>query len=309
MTATRCRSPLASVSDLVRLLGGVLACVLVAAPSELHGQVDSTGHQVSRTGLEATGIRSSPWRLPGPYRPQLPSQPAPGVAFLSSAILPGAGQYLLKEERWVPYIAVEVWAILTYLQRRNGGRALARQYRDLASVARRVSTVLPLRDTTFEYYEAMAKHDDSGLFDTDLRPDVFQPELDETTFNGEVWRLARSLYWPGGLIFPPESPQYLKALEYYKQHAIPPAFHWTWGGSRLEQQAFIDLISDSDEAFRTATHMLGVLVANHIVSAVDALVTARIRYARPSGVRVGVRSGPASDVAGARWACWVQLAW
>jgi hypothetical protein len=43
----------------------------------------------------------------------------------------------------------------------------------------------------------------------------------------------------------------------------------------------------SDAAFRTATRMMGVILANHIVSAVDALVLARVKVLSRHGIRIG----------------------
>jgi hypothetical protein len=70
--------------------------------------------------------------------------------------------------------------------------------------------------------------------------------------------------------------------------AIPPTFTWAWGDSFLEQQSFRELIRRSDEAYRTSTQFLGLILANHVVSAVDALVIGRVRTARgESRFRVG----------------------
>lgn len=235
--------------------------------------------------------------------------PAPGVAFLASAILPGAGQYLQRDERWVPYVALEAWAVLSFLTKRGSARSLERQYRDLSAVPRRFGTS-PRRDTVFEYYELLTNWDASGEFDElPLVPGI-QPEQDVTTYNGSVWRLARSLYLPGGQSLPPTSPQYQRALAHYMRHAIPPAFAWAWGASRLEQQAYLELFDQSDEAYRTATQLLGIIVANHIVSAVDALVTSRLRSAEGTGsLRFRLGSDAESGAGGTRWLYWARISW
>ncbi|MGH7555122.1 MAG: hypothetical protein ACREMQ_19140 [Longimicrobiales bacterium] len=293
------------------LLGGLFVCALLAQPSSVRAQGGPPGSPAGRGSLVPLTV---PARAASPFgktyrAPQL-SPPSPGVAFLSSAILPGAGQYLLKEERWVPYVVLEAWALVTYLDRRQDGRALAQRYRDLAwSVARRHSIIGARRDTTFEYYEALAHHDASGLFDLDPRQTGVQPEQDSSTFNGGVWHLARSLYMPGGLNLPPGTPEYERALAHYMQNAIPPEFLWAWGPSLLEQQAYIGLIEESDDAFRTATQVLGVVVANHIVSAVDALVTARLQRAGAGALRIRLGGGLEPDVAGSRWSYWARLSW
>jgi hypothetical protein len=114
---------------------------------------------------------------------------------------------------------------------------------------------------------------------------------------------------PGGLNLPPGTPEYERALAHYMQNAIPPEFLWAWGPSLLEQQAYIGLIEESDDAFRTATQVLGVVVANHIVSAVDALVTARLQRAGAGALRIRLGGGLEPDIAGSRWSYRVRLSW
>jgi hypothetical protein len=229
----------------------------------------------------------------GPERVQRPDLPPVNPVFLASAVLPGAAQYMLGDDRWVPYAAAEVWALVSYIQQRQSARRVERRYRDLAwQVARRVS-VGERRDTVFEYYEAMAYFTSSG----EWLPGG-QPEVQEGTFNGEIWKLARALYFPGGASAQPGSAAYQQALNYYLQRAIPPGYAWAWGASNLEQQVFADLIADSDAAFRSATRYLGFIVANHIASSVDALITSRLRQL--SGSTVDLESTPLRDGGGLR---------
>jgi hypothetical protein len=160
-------------------------------------------------------------------------------------------------------------------------RQLTDRYRDLAwRVARRVS-VGERRDTVFEYYEALAQYSASGAWDATPAQDGLQPEQDTATFNGQLWALARGLFF-GGQDFAPGSAQYETALLYYRTNGIQPAYAWAWGGSSLEQQVFADLIEDSDDAYRSSTRMLGLILDNHVASAVDALITARLRTIAPA---------------------------
>jgi len=202
---------------------------------------------------------------------------SPGKAMIGSVLLPGAGQYLLGSDRWVPYAALELWAWITYFGRRGDARGLGREYRELAwSVARRVS-VGDRADPAFEYFETMSHWESSGSLDSDPRQSGVQPEIDPTTFNGDQWLLAKSLFFPGGFEFPPGTQPYDRAMQYYLAHAIGPNFAWAWGDSHLEQQAFGELIRRSDEASRMATQILGLILVNHMVSAIDALVLGRTR--------------------------------
>ena len=233
-------------------------------------------------------------------------QAHPGIAFVASAVLPGAGQYYAKADRWPPYIAVEVWAWVKYFQRRAHGHDLERQYRDLAwAVARRIGTDTR-RDSVFTYYEALGQFRESGLFDADPTTATLDPELDPTTFNGVTWQRARALFFRGGGAIPqPGSPEYERALTYYRTFAIPPGYVWSWRNSDLEHEEFKEAISRSDEAFRSGTRMLGVILANHLVSAVDALVLARVQALSENRVRVGSVLEPGSS--GYIWTTTVRI--
>jgi hypothetical protein len=165
-------------------------------------------------------------------------------------------------------------------------------------VARRVS-VGERRDTVFEYYEAMAYFSSSG----EWLPGG-QPEQQAGTFNGEIWKLAQALYLPGRQPTAPGSAAYQQALQYYLQRAIPPGYAWAWGASNLEQQVFADLIGESDAAFRSATRYLGFILANHITSAVDALITARDCGSWPART-CGWNRSPSARVVLSGWS-WVS---
>lgn len=215
---------------------------------------------------------------PAPTQSFQPQIPGPGRAFLYSALLPGLGQRTMGQDRWIAYLAGEAWAWIQFFQRRREGHSLQRRYRELAwLVARRVSSG-PRVDGNFEYYEAMTQFPSSGAFDAD--PDItgVQPEDDPDTFNGSIWILARQIFFlddpeqPAG----EDSDQYQDALRYYRSRAYTPDFAWNWGTNTLQQGEFTGLIRSSDENLRRSTTMIGVILANHLLSAVDALVSGRL---------------------------------
>ena len=211
----------------------------------------------------------------------------PGAAFVASALLPGSAQYLTRDERWVPYLATELYAWASYIDSRRRANRLQQQYRDLAwDVARRISARETRRDSVFEYYEAMTQYSASGAFDADKQTPGIQPEQQTGTFNGTMWELAQELFIPFGSARTPDSPAYQAALQYYISRAIPEQYAWAWGSSSLEQQTFSDLIAQSDAAARSAARNVGIIIANHIVSAVDALVTARLRELGGGALRI-----------------------
>jgi hypothetical protein len=253
------------------------------------------GSPVSGADAQQTGDPALP--AAGSVRPELRGQEQlPSPVFLASAVLPGSAQYLMGDDRWVPYIAVELWSLVSWAQQRRLARSLEQRYRDVAwQVPRRSDRPETRRDTVFEYYEAMAYYRASGGW----MPDGL-PERQAGTFNGDLWALAKALYIPAGQPATPGTAAFQAAVAYYQSRAIPPGYGWAWGGSNLEQQVFADLIVESDAAFRSASRYAGMILANHITSAVDALITARLRQLAGNGV--GFESAPVPGAGGVRWA-------
>ena len=172
---------------------------------------------------------------------------------------------------------------------------MERAYRDLAwTVARRITTSAR-KDSVFTYYEAMGAWQNSGLFDVEPQTTGLQPEWDTLTFNGMQWRRAQRLFLPGGQAAAPGTPAYEQALAYYRANAIPEPYIWSWGSSDLERREFQKRIAESDAAFRAATRMMGVILANHVVSAVDALVMARVKLLQEHRIRIGSSIEPAGS--------------
>jgi hypothetical protein len=195
---------------------------------------------------------------------------------LASLALPGSGQLMGASERGALYLVVEAFFITRFLALQHDARQGADAYRDLAfKVARRAFTPVQ-RDTVFDYFEAMGKYIESGPVNTGPGP-AFVPPTDEHTFNGWIWLLARLTFFPDPRS-PPDttSPDYLRALNFYRRRAVGPGFRWSWHGAGLEQDLFRQTIRSSDQAYRQAREQLGLLLANHLLSAIDALVASRV---------------------------------
>jgi len=228
-------------------------------------------------------------------------QEAPASVFvrpLASLLLPGSGQLLAHQDRGAVYLAAEVYLVSRFLQLDHEAMAEARRFQNLAfDVARR--TYGPVRrDTIFEYYEQMERFAESGAYDADPGA-AFMPETDPNTYNGSMWLLARRTYWENPNVPPdPTSPQYWKALQFYQARAVGPNFLWSWRDHSLEHEVFKEYIKRSDNAFRRAQNQIGLLLANHVLSAVDALVSARLSAAagRAAEMRTSVGLGGRSEV-------------
>ena len=208
--------------------------------------------------------------LPREQRPQW-------WAPLASAVAPGSGQAALGQKRWLPYIALEVWAWLQYIDvRRDGGRR-RREYQTLARDVARSRYPGPYPVGDFEYYEHMLKNSESGEFDVLPGGDV-DPETDTTTYNGRRWLDARRLFWEDPNVAPAAgSTPYVSALQFYRENAIPTEYRWSWRLSRAEYDVFRRTIVRSNVAYKRSVEYLGVIIANHALSSVDAFVTLRLR--------------------------------
>jgi hypothetical protein len=219
-----------------------------------------------------------------PARAQQQEPPASVfVRPLASLLLPGTGQLLAHQDRGAVYLAAEVYLVSRFLQLDHEATSEARRFQNLAFDVARRSFQPVRRDTIFEYYEQMERFAESGSYDADPGP-AFVPETDLQTYNGSVWLLARRTFWEDPNVPPdPTSPQYWKALQFYQTRAVGPNFQWSWRDHSLEHEVFRDYIKRSDTAFRRAQTQIGLLLANHVLSAVDALISARLSAAAGRG--------------------------
>jgi hypothetical protein len=211
---------------------------------------------------------------------------------VASLVAPGTGQLLAGQARGAVYLAFELWVASRAIASSRRGSEQAARYRELAyDVARRQYS--PSRvDGPFDYYETMEKFVESGVYDADAGP-AFVPEADPTTYNGSVWSLARRTFFQNPDSLPdPASPAYLQAVAFYQERAVAGQFRWSWRGARLEQDVFRGAIRSSDDAFRQRTNYFGVLVLNHLVSAIDALISAKAAGRSPAVPQLRFQANP-----------------
>lgn len=206
-------------------------------------------------------------------------QGAPGsdlTPTFQSLLLPGLGQHTLGQKRKWLYAGLEAVGWVVYLERRSAGSDYRDRYRDWAWDEGRIQSG-PRTDGDFEYYETLSKWTRSGAYDADEGRDGIQPEGDPATYNGSIWALAERIYLPGGDPVPETDPAYQEALAYYEARAYDMAFLWDWSPTPGGKEEMARLIEASDDRFRQATTTLGLVIANHVISAADAYLASRGR--------------------------------
>src|SRR5262249_6721196 len=129
------------------------------------------------------------------------------------------------------------------------------------------------------YYELMEKPQwiESGVYNR-FPGGTFSPEVDLSTYNGALWLDVRQRYWTDPNVQPgPSSDAYKRAIAEYQARAITDAFRWSWRNAQLEQDIYRQMVRQKNQANRDATMQLEVLAANHVLSAVDAFISVRLR--------------------------------
>jgi hypothetical protein len=211
----------------------------------------------SDTSREAASV---PWHV---------SAQAAKYAPIASAVIPGSGQVLLGNDRFIGYLAVEVLSWWKYAKDVSEQRSQEAAFKSLARRQARshFTTDSPdlLPDADWAYYEKMRDYLESGSFSLSATGPVI-PETDVTTFNGSRWQLAQSTYSTRAA-----------ALEQYMEVAVRPEFEWSWKSAQFQYDIFKQTTDKRNDAYRAGLTDLMIIGANHILSMVDAFSTVRLR--------------------------------
>jgi len=249
-----------------RLAALVLLSLAIVAP-RLHGQWPDRVSLRDR----APSSRESAARVGWPIGKGIPREAAP----LASLVVPGLGQAVLDRDRSIAYLAVETFAVLQYLKEHRELSRERRHYRSLARDVARASFTGAKPDGSWGYYEAMESYLESGEFS--LSTSRVVPEPDTTTYNGSRWILARRTFWANPFVAPPVgSSEYESAIAFYLEKAVRPEFRWSWRNAALQHDLYRRSIDRANDSARRSRAALALLVANHLLSAVDALATVRL---------------------------------
>ena len=204
-------------------------------------------HAATRTQAPRAGERARP------YAP------------LASIAVPGAGQYMLGQDRFVVYAAVEALVWWQYGKHAREQVQQERAFKDIARQVARAHFSASAPDGPWSYYEAMRDWTESGSYSTaDSGPVV--PEPDTTTYNGHIWQLALQSH-----------ATVADALTEYERDAIRPEFQWSWRNASVQRDVFSQLTNKRNDAFRAAQNDLIMIAANHLLSMVDAFATFRLQ--------------------------------
>lgn len=232
-------------------------------------------------------VYEPPSVVAGPFRAD--DRTAPWWAPVASGAVPGAGQFVLKQQRSVAYLVAEAFLVVQYLAAQRDGNRERDAYRALAvGVARKPFAGTQLGN--WDYYERLEQFLESGAFDR-IPGGGVDPETDPATFNGLRWQLARETFWRDPNVAPAlSSAEYQRALAFYERQAVGDAFRWSWRDARLQQDVYVQTIRSANRSYQRAVNMLGIVAVNHLVSLIDAYVSVRLR-------RFGRTNTPAAGVA------------
>ncbi len=223
----------------------------------------------------------------------------PGLAFLSSAILPGFGQ--AAHGQWwktALFAGIEIGAIALMIERRNYARSVERDFWDMAdnnwSVVQYAQFLeaythldVDIRDMLTA--EGLAIYQNEGQITPRFNNDIDWDMIDIESLR----EIERNTLYANGNLFSHVLPdygsqQYYELVSKYFQYG-PGWVDWGGnlnivnGGVADMPQLWRDhnrLEEDFNEAYRFSRNMMKVLLVNHIVSGFDAFFTSRIRNFR-----------------------------
>ena len=264
-----------------RAAGSAFALAVLGGQSSAGAQV-LHADALASSSLEASLPADPP--IAGFQLAPLGAKRAPWWAPVASAVLPGAGQFALGQQRGVAYLVAEGFFVLQSIAAQRDGDRERERYRTVASdVARkRFSSSRPVGAWT--YYESMEERLESGAFDL-IPGGAVDPETDPATYNGSRWLLARETFWLNPKVNPGTSSQeYARALAKYVREAVTDEYRWSWRDAQLQWDVYKQTIRSANRSYLRSVNLAGVVGANHLASLVDAYISVRIRRFGGAGI-------------------------
>jgi hypothetical protein len=242
------------------LIMGLIATLLASPAAAQRIDLGRAAVWVSSDNAPAPDLsRWIPSRFPQPAARVRPLAP------LASLVIPGAGQWMLGQDRVLTYLAIEALGWWMYAKDVQERRAQEASYKELARRVARATFSTTLPDADWLYYEWMRDDIESGRYSLAVSgPTV--PETDTTTYNGKRWSLALGTH-----------PTYEGALEQYEREAIRPEYRWSWRNAQLQYDIYKRTTDKRNDAAHAAVQDLLVIGANHFLSMIDAFAAIRLR--------------------------------
>lgn len=215
---------------------------------------------------------------------------SPSLTFLKSAVIPGWGQYDLDQSRSWVYLALEVALISTAVYYENEGDRRTQIVNDFANDSQSGFDRIRYYKNIYEAVNGSGSAD-PGIFDLSA-DEATQFKRLKSENGGQLYQQLKS--WEkntvgDGVHSLPDT----RTQQYYEMIGKYRMFYHGWNGLSdqnltadgwrdiSEIPAFIDRYYDKrnsmNDAFEAAGYAVSAVILNHVVSSLDALISARAR--------------------------------
>jgi len=219
----------------------------------------AAGLELSASWLAAAGAGDPASGSPAPSaaRASMPRRLTPAKTIGASLLFPGWGQYLTGHKgRATAFLVAEVSLIAAWIGFRVQGEVRQDRYGDYAEL---FAAVQDARDKSDGYYRNLGRYRSTADYVDDLARDA-RARFGDDIAQREAYVAARR----------------------------PSADEaWQWA-SQAHRETFVEMRKASRSAFHRADQMIGVILLNHVLSAVDA---GRLSRQGSSGRALYVRPG------------------
>lgn len=290
----------------------IVSCVtstLLHAQSPVIRENYGSSDELTASDISLEDFRYTPQQNIGNFPGEVlsPFQNKAGIAFLSSAIVPGSGQ--LFNKKWVRggiYLAAEILAVSLYIDRQNKAERHQREYENFVddnwSVVKYARWLVDFN----QHHKGITIPYDSlstpGHTLTDP-PDYRTSDDWERVDLEELRRMERNTIFynsdpnrPDGAAFSHVLPDY-GSQQYYELVSKYLQFGPGWndyprpGNNPLELNWTEDYMPDNwfkgaqlaeqfNDEYRFARNMVTLMIANHLISAFDAMITVKLKESK-----------------------------
>lgn len=209
-------------------------------------------------------------------------QKSPGLAFLLSAAVPGAGEfYSGTKYRAAAFFSVEVISWIVYFNRKNAGEQYEKDYKKLADA----------RWDAWDWYSNSLTYPGIvGMTDSaeNFGSHVIYFEYNDTEYKADISYLNENLpgwesYLQNGTLTPIKTRDYYENIGKYDQFAsgwsdfstIIDGLDTSAVKTSAVRSKYLNQRYDSNQALKMATNFATVIMFNHLISAFHAQIAAK----------------------------------